>query len=444
MRKIFIFAVLLLIAMFGTRVVFAQENPEDVAKKHGITFPIAELNGCANYAECRTYCEDPVNQATCIAFAKKKGFYREENVESRKDSLIADAKKELGCDSEASCRSFCSQEANFEKCSSFAKKNNLTGGHVDNPEEKRFLEKAKEVLGCDSPSSCMNFCQNEANRQECSDFAKQMGFKGGEQRVGPGGCNSEETCKTFCSDQNNYQICSQYGSAGGGKFSGPGGCNSEESCRSYCQSHPQECGYGGSSEGIKHDPAEMCSKTPNCSWKNNTCECGSYGGEFGQQAKDYADFCRQNPSKCGQGQSAGFENSQKREEFEKFCRENPEKCGAQRQPSGSTTPEGGYNPPPKKGYSTDPVTGCAQAGGAWVNGSCQFSGSSGSTGSTGSTPPPPPPPSSSGGSSPDPATMCAQTSGCSWTGSTCQCLQVKGVATTPSFLELIYNFLSGR
>ena len=171
----------------------------------------------------------------------------------------------------------------------------------------------------------------------------------------------------------------------------------------------------------------MCGKTPNCSWTNNTCECGSYGGEFGQQGKDYADFCRQNPEKCGTGQSGGFDNSQKREEFEKFCSENPEKCSAQRQPSGSTAPEGRYNPPPPGGYSTDPATGCQQAGGSWVNGSCHFGGSSSSY----STP-------SESYSSPSYSTPTYQTPSYE-TPST-----VQGAATRPGLFDLIFNFLSGR
>ena len=57
--------------------VFAQ-SPEEVAKKYGIAFPIAELGNCSSVSQCRTFCEDPVNQSTCMEFAKKKGLYKEE------------------------------------------------------------------------------------------------------------------------------------------------------------------------------------------------------------------------------------------------------------------------------------------------------------------------------------------------------------------------------
>lgn len=247
---------------------------EDPAKKYNVTFPIAELGGCGNISECRIFCEDPVNRDSCISYAKKKGFYKEPEVAgSKKDELLAAAKKELGCDSESSCKSLCSDQANFDRCDTFAKKRGLNGGHVEDPANRKILEKAKEILGCNSPDSCSSFCSKEENRQKCSEFARETGLRGGEQRVGPGGCTSEETCKAFCSDPQNFPVCKGFMSSSGGNFSGPGGCNSEESCRAYCRGHEDECRsgfYGGS-------------------------------GEERNKAEEYAKFCRENPEKCRSG-----------------------------------------------------------------------------------------------------------------------------------------------
>lgn len=262
----------LVLAFIFVATTYAQESNEQLAKKYNVTFPIAELGGCSSLAECRNFCEDPVNHASCISFAKKKGFYKEDSVRTNKEELLAAAKTELDCDSHNSCMQFCHQEANREKCDAFAKKHNLGGGHVNNPEEEEFLEKAKEILGCSSAKECMNFCSQEANRAKCSQFAQTVGLQGGEHQVGPGGCSSEETCKAFCSDPQNSQICSEFSRSHGGSYSGPGGCNSEESCKTYCQAHPTECG-GGLEEHISLQ--EYCSKTPNCSWINERCECRS-------------------------------------------------------------------------------------------------------------------------------------------------------------------------
>lgn len=376
-RKLLIPFFVFAFAALVVGIVQAQESPEDVAAKHGITFPIGELGGCASYSECRNFCEDPVNQSTCISFAKSKGFHKEEAIAN--DNVLAAAKSQLGCDSIASCQSFCEVPANHVQCSSFAQSADVTGGYVTNPGEAQILNKAKEVLGCDSAQSCSSICSDPANHQKCSDFAHQAGLAGGERHVGPGGCTSPESCQSFCSDPNNYQLCSGFASSSGGKFSGPGGCDSESSCRSYCENNPQACG-GFGTPGIQppgYNPQDMCNKTPNCSWAGNSCACGFYGEtkESQQKAGEYAAFCSSNPDKCTPGQTGGFGSSEQRGEFEKFCQDNPEKC---KPPTGGTsaTPDPGGYP----GYTpSDPATQCSRYGCTWTGSSCQCQGHSGGT-----------------------------------------------------------------
>lgn len=181
----------------------------ETPQKYGITFPVAELGNCADFASCRTYCDDPTHSTECIAFAKKKGFYKEPT-QADMTKVVASAKTELGCDSEDSCKSFCSQDVNFQKCSDFAKKAGLQGGVKSAASSNPTLAKAKEILGCTSVDACKTFCSEDANKQKCSDFAKQAGLRGGEQKVGPGGCTSEDTCKAFCSSPVNSQLCGQF------------------------------------------------------------------------------------------------------------------------------------------------------------------------------------------------------------------------------------------
>lgn len=265
-------------------ITYAQNESDNIAAKYGITFPISELGNCKDLSSCRVYCEDLVNKDSCIAFAKNKGFYKEDVAQTKKEETLAIAKVELGCSSYESCMAFCQDFSNFDKCGAFAKRNNLGGGHVASPEEEKLLEKAKAVLGCDSPSSCMSFCNDPSNRDKCSEFAKQVGIRGGHTNTGPGGCTSRETCQEFCSNPANYEVCSSYGKASGESFSGPGGCNSEESCREYCKTKPNECGFeqkGDSYSYPIHNPQETCNKTPNCSWTSNRCECNYEGSQEG-------------------------------------------------------------------------------------------------------------------------------------------------------------------
>lgn len=362
---------LLLAVITQTSILVSPSHPVDDTdiqaeiKRLDITFPVPELGNCANFAACHTFCEDPLNQSVCVDFAKSKGFHRDEPLQTKVDVILAAAKSELGCDSSTSCQNFCEIPANFDRCSAFAQRQGLVGGHVEDPGEREVLARAQAALGCNSEDSCRSFCEQEANRSKCSDFARSAGLRGGEHPVGPGGCTSEATCKAFCSDPNNFQICSGFTSTGGGTFSGPGGCNSEQSCRTYCQQNENECrkGFGGpgASPPPGYNPQEMCNKTPNCSWTNNGCQCGFFGetNETAQKAGEYAAFCQANPDKCKPGQPGVFDSSQQRQEFESFCTLNPDKCGAI--PGGPTA-------------TFDPATQCARYGCSWTGSSCQCSG----------------------------------------------------------------------
>lgn len=421
-------------------------DPEIRAKIYGVTFPIAELGNCQNYYECRSYCEDPVNASACIDYGKKKGFYKQSlPSDDGKDELIMKAKTQLGCDSYESCRSFCQMPANFDKCDAFAKSSGMTGGHVNDAKKEIIMAKANEVLGCDSYASCASFCSDDGNREKCTAFAKETGLRGGERPVGPGGCTSEDSCKTFCSDPQNFQVCQGFMSSSGGKFSGPGGCNSESSCRDYCQGNPDSCrNFAAQSGGgdtyrkycdenpdkcrqdrdedkrefekycLKnpdkcreieeehkrkgYDPKEMCFRTPSCKWEENTCKCGFYVRSEPvtekSRAEEYAKFCRENPDKCGSGQRGGFDDKQERRDFEEECRRNPARCmiydrgGSGSNPASTTAPVPASGGLPGTNMSRETQeAGCRSCGGTcnWNGDMCQCqcanSGSSGGGGS---------------------------------------------------------------
>lgn len=371
------FFVSLIVSFLVTSISYAEGSDEEIASKYGVKFPVQELGNCTNISECRSFCEDPVNQNACIDFAKKKGFYQEpEAAAGKKPEIVEAAKKELGCDSESSCRSFCSEQANFDKCDAFAKSRGLSGGRAEEAAKGKILEKAKEVLGCDSPDSCASFCSQEENKQKCSQFAKETGLRGGEQRVGPGGCTSEETCKAFCSDPQNFQICRGFSESSGRKFSGPGGCNSEESCRDYCKDNEDKCRSFGrqAGESERYNPQEMCSKTPNCKWEENTCKCGNNEGgrtDEGRSTEEYAKLCRENPDRCRPGAKEGFNNEKERQDSGDYCRKNPDKCRPSGNSGGNSFRDGGNR------ISRDQQeAGCKSGGGTcnWNGDTCNCQG----------------------------------------------------------------------
>ncbi len=229
---------------------------EAEAKARGITFPIAELGGCASIAVCREYCGKQENYNACSEFAKKKGFSREESPQeqAKKAEMMQNAKTELGCTSTESCRSVC--ESQPERCAQFAKKYGLAKEESGEQMEKRrkFVETAKSELGCTSEETCRNFCESKENREKCVQFAKKQGFSqsGGEgenkdRKKMP--CDSDETCKKYC--QENPSECpgfnqqkQQGGGGQGGAYTSPSGCRTEEECRKWCLDNPDKCpGY---------------------------------------------------------------------------------------------------------------------------------------------------------------------------------------------------------
>src|SRR3989344_3164045 len=244
-----------------------------------LQFPIKELGECKDLGSCTKYCEDPINQNSCVTFAKEHGFYKDDKTTYSTDELIETAKKELGCDSKDACLTFCANPDNHEVCDTWAKRNEIPGGYTDQPDKPEYIEKAKEVLGCDSNDTCASFCDNTANADKCGQFASEVGLIGGNITEGPGGCQSGETCSAFCSDPANYSQCSA--SVPGGVFAGPGGCNSEASCRSYCDQNPENCssiepGSNGAyvppvcAEGESHGPGGVCTTVADIN-KAGTC-----------------------------------------------------------------------------------------------------------------------------------------------------------------------------
>lgn len=314
------FAVL---AFIYTSSVLAQASPSPEAspEKPKLDFPISELGNCASVDDCKTFCSDESNQEACINFAKKKGFYREDNSgqgNARSRLLLQKAQEELGCSSEKECREICKDEANIDKCQAFAKKFNLNSDS-QKLAGSQILEKAKSILGCTSPETCRDVCEKEENREKCSQFAKSAGLKGGIQKVGPGGCKSETECKDFCSNPDNFESCQKFGGGPNGEFRGPGGCNSKKSCENFCKENESKCQELKERFEDRRELEKKCLESPE--------ECEKKKKEIEKEVKGRNDeFCINNPETCKAKNSPNpnaFENANERA---KFCRENPGKC----------------------------------------------------------------------------------------------------------------------
>lgn len=283
--KKLIYAILAIVVLFVmASTVHAQGS--DVARKYGLTFPVSELGNCNSLDECKTYCSDLANKETCIALAKRKGFYKEQEAKVRQTEILDAAKVELGCATEGECKTFCGEQENWISCGEFAKKHGLGGSKKTSQNEdsrkQAMLEKAKQILGCSSYEECKAFCGKQENHQRCSDFARQVGLQG------PTSSKAYENANinaSFCQD--NPEKC---------PTSGP----NREMCRNlkekmasasaeelkayylkYCAPspypNPSFTPYPKPSYSPypkpSYDPVVKCQSYPGCSWTGDRCQC---------------------------------------------------------------------------------------------------------------------------------------------------------------------------
>lgn len=163
-------------------IVIASPSPTltlnvDKAKQFGVIYPITELENCADFTACRAYCAEPENKQACIAYAEKKGFYKRSEELTKRQQLLAKARFELGCGNEVLCKRLCDLKENFERCREFGIKFKPETERARKIQEQTVVEKAKLLLGCTTPMECKTLCEEENNKQKCSDFFRQLGLR---------------------------------------------------------------------------------------------------------------------------------------------------------------------------------------------------------------------------------------------------------------------------
>lgn len=318
---------------------YKREEPELLCKKYGITFPVKDLGNCPDYASCRKYCFDPVNSGKCFQFGKDKGISPKEVSEQDIRLGFKDSFATPPCDNPASCKAFCDQKENFDKCSEFAKTAKVVGGYIDNPGNDNIISKAKNVLGCSSPSDCASFCTKPENQQKCTSFAGNVGLAGGERKVGPGGCTSSETCSSFCQDPQNKDKCAGFIVTSPriptpkpvpvtDQNPGPGGCTSEETCDSFCSDpkNAEECKKYEESSGYQWSGPGGCTSAASCAayCKTNYTdpECGGgsdlqqYEQQKQQNLQQFQQMEGQKQQYLQQMQDAEQQKQSKQQEYE--------------------------------------------------------------------------------------------------------------------------------
>ncbi|MEK7620432.1 MAG: hypothetical protein AAB413_04325, partial [Patescibacteria group bacterium] len=270
------------------------------ASLEDVTYPVAELGNCASQDECFAYCGVAENYDACISFAEANELLEEEEIETYRtaEEALAQNGGPGGCTDQTSCESYCADVTHLEECLTFASENGLMS-EEELGEAQQVLTALESGLslpgGCSNQESCDAYCGDMAHMEECIAFASAAGMMSEEELVQaeamleileaggtPGGCTSQETCDAYCGDEANIEECLNFAVSAGmmtaeeaeqaremgskGKpedFVGPGGCNSEESCRAYCEQevNREECDSffgdsGEAPEGNEYDDSE--------------------------------------------------------------------------------------------------------------------------------------------------------------------------------------------
>src|SRR3989344_4276070 len=261
-------------ALFVSYALIAQALSKD-----DIVYPAAELNGCKNEAECRAFCDDPANIEVCVAFAKKYSLISEEEAGRADKFIAAGAKGPGGCDSAASCESYCNDISRMDECLAFAERTGLMP-----PNELEEARKVQAALksgatlpgGCRNKNECESYCENADHMEEARKvlIAVKAGAK-------PPPCRGKQACESYCSEPTNFESCIAFAEAAGlipaeeladakkmlvaiQKGVKPPACRGKAECEAYCsdESHFDEClNFAEAAGFIAPEEVEMARKT---------------------------------------------------------------------------------------------------------------------------------------------------------------------------------------
>lgn len=256
-------------ALISLAVVALAQGPaptEEEIASSGIVFPVPELGGCRDKAECKSYCDQPENMPVCIEFAERHGLMSKKDAEfARKFKDRLEEGGPGGCRSPRECEAYCTNVNNMEECLTFAEKNGIDDENIKEGKKVLAYVRAGGRMpgGCTSKESCEAYCGEPDNMEECFDFAEKSGVGPGSDedlspeqmrkvmtlmRSGetPGGCRSKQQCEAFCENPNNFEVCVAFAEKAGfmkpeeaamarktgGK--GPGDCRGPRECEAYC------------------------------------------------------------------------------------------------------------------------------------------------------------------------------------------------------------------
>ncbi len=187
--------------------------------------------GCVNEETCTQYCENIAHIQECVAFAEKFGALSPDELgEAKKvaSALRAGAKLPGNCTGRDNCLAYCENPAHLDECIAFAEKSGILPPD-ELAEAKKFaplIKSGKTPGSCASKAQCDAYCSDDAHFDECVSFAKDQGFMSAREAElakkskgkTPGNCGAgarraeeaREKCAAYCNDPGNQAECFRF------------------------------------------------------------------------------------------------------------------------------------------------------------------------------------------------------------------------------------------
>lgn len=262
----------------------------------GIQYPINELGGCKDKADCKVYCDGPENTSACLDFAQKNKLMSSQEVEAAKKFVAGGSKGPGGCVGQAACENYCDEISHIDECVAFAEKNNLMSPEELNQAKKVQAAIAKGVKPppCGNKAACDVYCEDSSHMEECISFAAEAGFMQDKELedaqkmlaaikkgAKPPPCKGKGACDEYCSQPDNMEVCMNFAIEAGfmseqekadaqkmlqaiKKGAKPPACKGKEDCDVYCgqDEHFEECMNFAEAAGfMTAEEAAMARKT---------------------------------------------------------------------------------------------------------------------------------------------------------------------------------------
>jgi hypothetical protein len=261
-----------------------------------VQYPVAELGGCKNEADCKAYCDKEENKEFCFEFARKNNLMTDQEIKAAEKLMSGKLNGPGGCDSKESCEAFCNSMDVIDECVEFAEKNNLLPSNELEEIKKvqSALKRGVKAPPCKSKTECDAYCEDPSHMEECITFGAEAGFLQGKEledaqkmlqaiKKGaiPPPCRGKEDCDEYCNNPDNMEKCMTFAMEAGfmseqekadsqkmlqalKKGVKPPNCKGKEGCDVYCnqEEHFEECMSFAEAAGfMSAEDAVMARKT---------------------------------------------------------------------------------------------------------------------------------------------------------------------------------------